>query len=74
MTVKDNFLTTLKNDKSVDWERKNLSTRTLVVDVLYTLAMSVDSAAYAHADGFEKFLMENGVILDLAKEKVEKPI
>ena len=72
MTVKEKFLTALENDKSVDWERETLSARALVVDVLYALAMSIDSVAYAHADGFEKFLTENGVTLNLAKERIEE--
>ena len=73
MSVKTKFLTVLENDKSVDWERETLSARALIVDVLYALAMSIDSIAYAHADGFEKFLTKNGVTIDLVKEKVEKP-
>ena len=72
MTVKKRFLEKIGRDKSIDWERKVLSTRALILDLVYLLGTSVDEKKYAHADGFEKFLTENGVTLELTREKVEK--
>ena len=72
MSVKTKFLASSERDKSIDWERKVLSTRALVLDLVYLLGISIDEKKYAHADGFEKFLTENGVTIELVKEKVEK--
>lgn len=73
MSVKKRFLASLERDKSIDWERKNLTTRCLILDVLYLLGIGIDEAQYAHADGFEKFLTENKVVLELTKERIENP-
>jgi hypothetical protein len=70
--TKELFIKKLNVDKSIDWSRKTLPTRALILDTLYLLGISIDETKYAHADGFEKFLTENGVTLELTKEKVEQ--
>lgn len=72
MKTKEKLLKYLNKDKSIDWSRKALSTRSLILDLVYLLGISIDEKKYAHADGFERFLTENGVTLELTKEKVEQ--
>jgi hypothetical protein len=66
------FLKKLDVDSSIDWARKVLPTRALIFDTLYLLGISIDPTKYAYADGFKRFLAENGVTLELATEKVEQ--
>ena len=71
MPIKDKFLSHLKRDLSIDWNGKILSTRSVILDVLYLLGVSIDETKYSHADGFEKFLKENEVSVKLIKERIE---
>lgn len=68
--IKDRFLEKLDSDDSIDWERKTLTTSSLIMDILYLLGVSIDSKKYGYHSGFEKFLSENGVSLSLKKTEI----
>lgn len=71
MSTKDKFVKNLNRDLSIDWDRKIVSTRSVILDILYLLGVSIDETKYAHADGFEKFLKENDISVKLIKERIE---
>jgi len=71
MNVKNSFIRKLKEDKSIDWDRNMLPTRSLVMDVLYLLGVSINPVDYSYHDGFMKFLEDNGVEVSLNKEPIE---
>jgi len=67
--VKEKFIKRLNGDRSIDWDRKILSERSLVLDVLYLLGVSIDEKKYAQYSGLREFAKIAGVELDLKKEK-----
>jgi len=69
-SVKNKFIERLNEDRSIDWKRENLTTRSLILDVLYLLGVSVDQEKYQQHSGFQQFLDENGVSLNLVKTPV----
>jgi hypothetical protein len=42
--------------------------RTLAVDVLYLLAVSIDEDKYQYLNGFNVFLREAGIVVDMTKK------
>jgi hypothetical protein len=66
--VKAAFLTVLDGDKSIDWDRKVLSTRSLALDVLYLLAISINGGKYQYLNGFNDFLEETGIRITMERK------
>lgn len=58
------FIKKLQDDASIDWDFKMFGPRSLTLDVLYLLAVSI-SSEYAQYSGFKKFLDDVGVSVDL---------
>lgn len=71
MSTKEQFISKLQKDKSIDWECENMTTRSLILDVLFILAASVDSEKYKQFTGFEKFLKENNITIELLHKPVD---
>lgn len=68
--VQRRFLKKLGMDFTIDWTLKRLSARSLAVDVLYLLGLSIDSVKYGGVDGFIRFQKEIGIHVDLQKRDV----
>ena len=64
--VKTTFIEKLSNDVSIDWEFNYLAPRSLILDTLYLLGVSIDKK-YSGYLGFKKFLEENNVNLNLTE-------
>lgn len=63
--LKAAFIKRLREDKSIDWELRTLGQRSLILDVLYLLGISIDQQKNTWYSGFRKFLEEGGVTVDL---------
>lgn len=63
--LKTAFIKKLNEDKSIDWDFKILGQRSLILDALYLLGVSIDPIKYSQYTGFQLFLTENGVSIDL---------
>lgn len=73
--TRERFLELVQNDKSIDWERKVLGERSLVLDIVYLLGISVDEKKYAYFQGMREFAKDCGVDLDMKKvdrEEIKK--
>lgn len=64
--VKITFIEKLNKDLSIDWEFDYLTPRSLVLDTLYLLGVSIDKK-YSGYLGFKQFLEENNVDLNLTE-------
>lgn len=69
-TVKERFMTTLFGDQSIDWDFKMLGPRTLILDVIYLLGVSISRRKYKQCSGFKRFLRENGIDVEMRAEKM----
>ena len=65
--LKTAFIKKLREDLSIDWDFKMLGQRSLTLDMLYLLGVSIDPVKYAQYTGFQRFLIDSGVSIEFKK-------